>query len=185
MRNVLMAVSGPSGVGKGTIVKRIIKEREDVVESVSCTTRPPRKGEVHGREYFFLSKEEFERRIQEDDFLEYDKHFENYYGTPKSFVEETLKTKSVIMEIDVVGSLNAKKHFPETVLVMVVPPSIDELKARLKGRQTETDEEIEGRLSRMEYELSHSDLYDYILVNDDLEKAIEEMKNLIDKEKQK
>ena len=174
MRNVLMAVSGPSGVGKGTIVKRIIKERDDVVESVSCTTRPPRQGEVHGREYFFLSKEEFEKRIQENDFLEYDKHFENYYGTPKSF-----------MEIDVVGSLNAKKYFPETVLVMVVPPSVDELKARLKGRQTETDEEIEGRLARMEYELSHKDVYDYILVNDDLEKAIEEMKTLLDNEKNK
>lgn len=185
MRNVLMAVSGPSGVGKGTIVKRIIKERDDVVESVSCTTRPPRQGEVHGREYFFLSKEEFEKRIQENDFLEYDKHFENYYGTPKSFVEEQLKTKSVIMEIDVVGSLNAKKYFPETVLVMVVPPSVDELKARLKGRQTETDEEIEGRLARMEYELSHKDVYDYILVNDDLEKAIEEMKTLLDNEKNK
>ena len=108
MRNVLMVVSGPSGVGKGTLVKTMIKRREDVVESVSCTTRAPREGEVNGREYFFLSKEEFARRIEEGDFLEYDEHFGNYYGTPKSFVKETLKTKSVIMEIDVVGGFLAK-----------------------------------------------------------------------------
>jgi guanylate kinase len=176
----LLAVSGPSGVGKGTIVKTIIQRREDVVESVSCTTRPPRPGEVDGKAYFFLSHEEFQRRIKEDDFLEYDEHFGNYYGTPKSFVRETLKTKSVIMEIDVVGSLNAKKTFPECILVMVVPPSMDELKRRLKGRNSETDEEIENRLARMEYELSHSDIYDYIIVNDDLENAIAQLEAIID-----
>ena len=176
----LLAVSGPSGVGKGTIVKTIIKRRADVVESVSCTTRPPRQGEVNGKEYFFLSHEEFDRRIKEDDFLEYDEHFGNYYGTPKSFVRETLKTKSVIMEIDVVGSLNAKKTFPECILVMVVPPSIEELKRRLKGRNSETDEQIENRLARMEYELSHCDEYDYVIVNDDLENAIAQLEAIID-----
>ena len=109
MKHVLLAVSGPSGVGKGTMVKTIISRRSDVVESVSCTTREPREGEVHGKHYFFLSREEFERRIAENDFLEYDEHFGNYYGTPKSFVRDTLKSKSVIMEIDVVGALNAKR----------------------------------------------------------------------------
>ena len=177
----LLAVSGPSGVGKGTIVKTIIKRREDVVESVSCTTRPPRSGEVNGREYFFLSHEEFSRRIQENDFLEYDEHFGNFYGTPKSFVRETLKTKSVIMEIDVVGSLEAKKTFPDCILVMVVPPSLEELKRRLKNRNSETDEQIENRLARMEYELSHTDEYDYVIVNDDLESAIAQMEAIIDK----
>ena len=98
MKHVLMAISGPSGVGKGSIVKTIISRREDIVESVSCTTRPPREGEVDGKAYFFLSHEEFQKRIQENDFLEYDEHFGNYYGTPKSFVLETLKTKSVIMD---------------------------------------------------------------------------------------
>ena len=176
----LLAVSGPSGVGKGTIVKTIIQRRADVVESVSCTTRAPREGEVDGKAYFFISHEEFARRIKEDDFLEYDEHFGNFYGTPKSFVRETLKTKSVIMEIDVVGSLNAKKTFPECILVMVVPPSMDELKRRLKGRNSETDEEIENRLARMEYELSHSDIYDYIIVNDDLENAIAQLEAIID-----
>ena len=182
MKHVLLAVSGPSGVGKGTMVKTIIERREDVVESVSCTTRPPREGEVHGKHYFFLSREEFERRIKEDDFLEYDEHFGNYYGTPKSFVRETLKTKSVIMEIDVVGSLEAKKSFPECKLVMVVPPSVDELKRRLSGRGSETEEQIAGRLARMDYELSHKHLYDYIIVNDDLEKAIADLCKIIDGE---
>lgn len=180
MKGKLLAVSGPSGVGKGTIVKTIIKKRADVVESVSCTTRAPRKGEVHGREYFFLSQEEFARRIEENDFLEYDEHFGNYYGTPKSFVRQALQDKSVIMEIDVVGALNAKKEFPECILVMVAPPSLEELKRRLKGRNSETDEEIENRLSRLEYELSHSDEYDYVIVNDNLENAIQQLEDIID-----
>ena len=180
MKHVLMAVSGPSGVGKGTIVKTILQRREDVVESVSCTTRPPREGEVHGKHYFFISKEEFLRRIEENDFLEYDEHFGNYYGTPKSFVEETLKTKSVIMEIDVVGSLNAKKFFPDCVLVMILPPSIEELKNRLAGRGTESAEDIEDRLSRIEYEYAQKDKYDYLIVNDDLETAIAEVCKIFD-----
>ena len=182
MKHVLLAVSGPSGVGKGTMVKTLIARREDVVESVSCTTRAPREGEIHGKHYFFLSKEEFERRIKENDFLEYDEHFGNYYGTPKSFVRDTLKTKSVIMEIDVVGALNAKKEFPETVLVMVVPPTVEELKRRLSGRCSETEEQIQNRLSRMEYELSHKDEYDYVIINDDLERAIAELTQIIDGE---
>ena len=182
MKHVLLAVSGPSGVGKGTMVKTLIARRSDVVESVSCTTRAPREGEIDGKHYFFLSKEEFERRIAEGDFLEYDEHFGNYYGTPKSFVREALKTKSVIMEIDVVGALNAKKAFPECVLVMVVPPSAEELKRRLSGRASESELQIENRLARMEYELSHKDEYDHVIVNDDLERAIDELNRIIDNE---
>jgi len=180
MKHVLMAVSGPSGVGKGTIVKTLLQRRDDVVESVSCTTREPRENEVDGKHYFFLSQEEFARRIREDDFLEYDEHFGNYYGTPKSFVTETLKSKSVILEIDVVGALNAKKTYPECVLVMIVPPSVEELKKRLIGRGTEGKDEIENRLSRLEYELSQKDKYDYIIVNDDLETAIAEVSKIFD-----
>ena len=167
------------------MVKTLIARRSDVVESVSCTTRPPREGEVHGKHYFFLSKEEFLRRIEEGDFLEYDEHFGNYYGTPKSFVRETLKEKSVIMEIDVVGAKKAKESFPECVLVMVVPPSMEELKRRLQGRGSETQTQIEGRLARMEYELSHIDEYDYVIVNDDLETAIKTLENIIDGDMQK
>ncbi len=180
MKHVLMAVSGPSGVGKGTIVKDIIARREDVVESVSCTTRPPREGEVDGKHYFFISREEFLKRIEKDGFLEYDEHFGNIYGTPRAFVEETLKTKSIIMEIDVKGALEVKKRYPECLLVMVVPPSLEELKRRLKGRESESDEEIENRLARIEYEYAQKDLYDYIIVNDELQKAIQEVEDIID-----
>ncbi|MBQ3506608.1 MAG: guanylate kinase [Clostridia bacterium] len=183
MKNILMVVSGPSGVGKGTLVKTLIKRRADVVESVSCTTRAPREGEVHGREYYFLDKAEFLKRIEENDFLEYDEHFGNFYGTPKSFVQETLKEKSVILEIDVVGALNAKKAFPDCVLVMIAPPSVAELKKRLQGRGTETDEQIENRLSRLEYELSQKDKYDFVVVNDELERALQELEDIIDKAK--
>lgn len=185
MDNVLMIVSGPSGVGKGTLVKRLIRERADVTECITCTTRAPRAGEVHGREYFFLTKEEFEKRIAEQGFLEYDKHFDNYYGTPKDFVEETLREKSVVLEIDVVGALNAKKVYPDCVLVMVAPPSKEELAQRLKGRGTETDEEISRRLSRLEYELSQGDKYDYVLVNDCLEEAYRRLCEIVDEEKNK
>ena len=183
MRNVLMVVSGPSGVGKGTLVKRLVKERADVTECITCTTRAPRAGEVHGREYFFLTKEEFLKRIDENGFLEYDEHFGNYYGTPKAFVEETLKVKSVVLEIDVVGALNAKKLYPDSVLVMIVPPSKEALAERLRGRGTETEEQIAGRLERLDYELSQSDKYDYVLINDDLEEAYKNLCDLLDKAK--
>jgi len=146
MKHILMAVSGPAGVGKGTIVKTLIKRRNDVVESVSCTTRAPREGEVDGTHYFFLTKEEFIKRIEEKDFLEYDEHFGNYYGTPRSFVEKTLEEKSVILEIDVVGALNVKKVFPELVLVMIAPPSVEELKRRLIGRGSEDEASLKTRL---------------------------------------
>ncbi len=181
MKHVLMVVSGPSGVGKGTIVKDIIARREDVVESVSCTTRPPRGGEVDGKHYFFLSREEFLERVAKDGFLEYDEHFGNIYGTPRSFVEETLKGKSIILEIDVKGALEVKKRYPDCVLVMIVPPSLEELRRRLKGRSSESDEEIENRLSRFEYEYAQRDKYDYVIVNDDLQKAIKEVEEIIDK----
>lgn len=182
MRHILMAISGPAGVGKGTIVKTIIAKRDDVVESVSCTTRKPRAGEIDGKHYFFLSKEEFLRRIEEKDFLEYDEHFGNYYGTPRSFVEETLKTKSVILEIDVVGSLNVKKEFPELVLVMIAPPSVEELKRRLIGRGSEDEESLKTRLARLDYELAQRDKYDYYIVNDDLDTAIAEVEAILDGE---
>jgi guanylate kinase len=180
MKGKLIIVSGPSGVGKGTIVKTLIKRRSDVVESVSCTTRAPRAGEVHGREYYFLDKADFLKRIEENDFLEYDEHFGNYYGTPKSFVKETLKEKSVILEIDVVGALNAKKEFPDCVLVMIVPPSEEELKRRLISRGTESEEEVANRLQRLSYELAQKDKYDIVIVNDDLETAIADLSAVVD-----
>lgn len=185
MRNVLIAVSGPSGVGKGTIVKELIKRRKDLSLSVSCTTRAPREGERDGKDYFFITKDEFLKKKAEGEFLECDEHFGNYYGTPKSFVKETLKEKSVILEIDVVGALNAQNAFPEIVLVMILPPSLEELKKRLKDRATETEEEINARLARIEYEYAQKDKYRYAVVNDDLSRAVGEIEKIIDSEKKK
>jgi guanylate kinase len=183
MKNVLMVVSGPSGVGKGTLVKALCKKRNDLVESVSCTTRAPRVGEVHGREYYFLSKDEFLRKMENGEFLEYDEHFGNFYGTLASFVKEQLQEKSVVLEIDVVGGLNAKKAFPESVLVMIAPPSVEVLKQRLVSRNSESAEEIENRLSRLEFELSKKDEYDYVVVNDDLSVAMDELEEIFEKSK--
>lgn len=180
MKNILIAISGPSGVGKGTIVKTLLQRREDLALSVSCTTREARAGEQDGREYFFLSREEFLRRAGEGEFLEYDEHFGNLYGTPKSFVKEKLKEKSVVLEIDVVGALNAKKEFPDCVLIMVAPPSEKELAERLKGRNSETEEQIKSRLERLEFELSQREKYDFVVVNDELEKAVEAIEHIVD-----
>lgn len=180
MKGKLVVVSGPSGVGKGTIVKELVRRRADVIESVSCTTRAPREGEVDGREYFFLTKEEFSRRIKEGEFLEYDDHFENYYGTPASFVKKQLESKSVILEIDVKGGLAVKKKMPESVLVMIAPPSLEELRRRLVSRGTETEEQIDKRLSRLEFELKQANEYDFVIVNDELERAIAELSAIVD-----
>ena len=187
--NTLFVISGPSGVGKGTLVKQIGKVMPELAVSVSCTTREPRKGEVNGREYHFMKREEFERRIREGDFLEYDEHFGNYYGTPKSFVIEEVKHKSVVLEIDVVGALNAKEALKDSVenivLIFVDPPDLQTLIKRLKGRSSESEEELNARLARVEYELSLKDRYDYILVNDDLSAATARLKEMIQKETEK
>ena len=182
MRNILLVISGPSGVGKGTVVEKLNGNGEFAL-SVSCTTRPPRKGEKHGKSYFFLSREEFEQKIKENDFLEYDNHFENFYGTPKSFVEEKLKSQSVILEIDVNGALNVKKSYPEAVLVILTPPDMETLKKRLRGRRTESEEELELRLSRARWELSQADKFDYRVVNGAFEETISNIKNIISEEK--
>lgn len=179
MKNILLVISGPAGVGKGTLVKMLLQD-ESIVTSVSCTTRAPRAGEENGKSYFFLSREEFEKRIAENDFLEYDEHFGNYYGTPESFVRQTLQEKSVILEIDVVGAMNAKKRIPEAVTVFIAPPSKEELIRRLRGRNTETEEQIQGRLARIEYELGFVERYDHVVVNDELERAYQELKEIID-----
>lgn len=185
MRNILLAVSGPSGVGKGTLVKLLLKDDPSLALSVSCTTRLPREGEADGKDYFFISREEFVSRIAENDFLEYDEHFGNYYGTPRSFVERQLKEKSVLLEIDVVGALNAKRLMPQTTLVMIVPPSMEELQSRLAGRGTESDEAKEERLRRVRYELEQQSLYDYVVVNDDLQTAKRRLEEIIQIEKNK
>ena len=178
MKNQLIVISGPSGVGKGTIVKLLL-ERLNCALSISCTTRAPRKGEVEGKSYFFISKEQFLKLIDNNGLLEYSKHFDNYYGTPRAFVEEQLKSRDVILEIEVDGALQAKKSHPEALLLMIAPPSDEVLFERLKGRGTEDAPHIQGRIARSKYELSKKDEYDYIIVNDVLETAVAEIIEII------
>ena len=182
MRNVLVVMSGPSGVGKGTIAN-IIKEKLNMALSISCTTRAPRDGEVDGKSYFFITKQSFEEKIKNNAFLEYSEHFGNYYGTPKDFVFEKLQDSDVMLEIDVNGGLDVKKAYPDAVLVMITPPSVEELKKRLIGRGTESLEKIENRISRVSYELDKQSAYDYVVVNDDLNVAVEKLCEIINKEK--
>lgn len=183
MKNLLIAISGPSGVGKGTIVNELLRMDDSLVTSVSCTTRARRAGEVDKKDYFFITRKEFEDMIARGGFIEYDEHFGNYYGTPKEFVEEQLKEKSVILEIDVNGALNAKRLIPSTILIMIAPPSMDELKSRLSGRGTEDEGQIKGRLERVEYELSLRDKYDYVVINDEIDSAVKRVAEIIEKEK--
>ena len=150
MKNVLVVLSGPSGVGKGTVAK-IISEKFNMALSVSCTTRAPREGEIDGKDYFFIDKKTFADKIKNGGFLEYSEHFENFYGTPKCFVNEKLKNQDVFLEIDVEGGLNVKKNFPEAVLIMMVPPSKEELLNRLNKRNTETEQAVKIRMERIGY----------------------------------
>ena len=185
MRNVLIVLSGPSGVGKGTIAKKLIARNPNIPLSVSCTTRNARNGEENGREYFFIDKNQFNKMIENDGFLEYSNHFENYYGTPKEFVLNQLKEKDVLLEIDVNGGLEVKKAYPNAVLIMLTPPSLEEVEKRLIKRSTETIEQIKLRMQRIDYELKKSSLYDYTVVNDKLEQAIIDVESIINKEKNK
>lgn len=183
MRNVLFVLSGPSGVGKGTIAKKLISRNSEYSLSISCTTRKPRKGEVNGKDYFFISNDEFKKNISQNGFLEYSNHFDNYYGTPKNFVINKLKTHDVLLEIDVNGGLNVKKEFPQAVLIMIMPPSIEEVRNRLIKRGTESLEKIDLRMQRIEYELTKKDFYDYVVVNEDVLVAVEKIENIVKKEK--
>ena len=183
MRNVLIVLSGPSGVGKGTIAKKLIARNPNLSLSISCTTRSPRNGEVNGREYFFIEKSAFKKKIEEEGFLEYSNHFENYYGTPKDFVMEQLKEKDVLLEIDVNGGLEVKKSCPDALLIMIAPPSLEEVEKRLIKRSTESIEEIKLRMQRIDYELEKSNLYDYTVINDKLDQAIIDVEKIINKEK--
>lgn len=174
-----IVLSGPSGVGKGTICNVLLNEL-DAWYSVSMTTRNIRDGEVDGVNYYFVSKEEFEKRIEEGKLLEYNIYNGNYYGTPKDKILEKLNEGvNVFLEIDVNGAFNVKKIFPDALLIYIAPPSIEVLRGRLMGRGTEDVETIENRLKIAEEELKRVDFYDYVIVNDDLELAIEKVRNTI------
>lgn len=180
-RGILAVVSGFSGAGKGTLMKELLgRYGQQYALSISATTRKPRTGEVHGREYFFLEKAEFEKLIEEDALIEHACYVGNYYGTPKSYVLEQMEAgKDVILEIEIQGALNVKKRFPEALLLFVTPPGADELERRLRGRGTETDEVIRDRLKRAAEEAEYMDQYDYILINDDLDFCVSQMHELI------
>ena len=169
----LIVLSGFAGSGKGTLVKRLLADYNQYALSISMTTRMPRPGEEHGKSYFFVTKEEFQRTIDRDGLLEYACYCDNFYGTPKAYVEEQLaEGKDVILEIEVQGALQIKEKFPKTLLLFVTPPSAQELKARLVGRGTETEEVINKRMRRASEEAKCMPLYDYIIVNDDLEECV-------------
>ena len=166
-RGRLVVVSGPSGVGKGTVLKYVL-ERDDFVYSVSATTRKPREGEVDGVNYFFIEKDKFESMIANGEFIEYACYNGNYYGTPKFFVEDMLsKGKNVILEIEVQGAVQVKKIVPDATFVFIAPESREILEARLRGRGTETDDVIAGRLAIAEKEIRSCLMYDYIVINRD------------------
>jgi guanylate kinase len=182
-KGILIVVSGFSGAGKGTIMKALLKQYDNYALSISATTRSPREGEVDGREYFFKSREEFEKMIAKDELIEYAKYVNNYYGTPKAYVEEQLASgKDVILEIEIQGALKVKEKFPETLLLFVTPPSAHELKNRLIGRGTETMEVIEQRMARACEEAEGMDKYDYYVVNDVLEECVEHIHSIIQAE---
>ena len=179
-RGVLVVVSGFSGAGKGTIMKSLMAKYDNYALSVSATTRSPRPGEEDGREYFFRTREEFEEMIRQDQLIEYAQYVENYYGTPRSYVEEQLSAgRNVILEIEIQGAMKIKEKIPDTVLIFVTPPTIQELKDRLVGRGTETQEVIESRLKRASEEAEGIESYDYLLVNDVVEDCVDELHEII------
>ena len=179
-RGILVVVSGFSGAGKGTIMKRITEKYDNYALSVSATTREPREGEVEGKSYFFVRKERFEKMIDEDELLEYAKYVEHYYGTPRKFVEDCLNQgKDVILEIEIQGALKIKKRYPDSLLVFLAPPSAEELRKRLMGRKTEDEETIHKRLCRAIVEAEGVEAYDYILVNENVDTCTEKLHNLI------
>ena len=182
-KGILVVVSGFSGTGKGTVMKRLLDKYDNYALSISVTTRSPRPGEIDGREYFFRTEEAFQELIREDALIEYARYVDHYYGTPRSYVEEQLQAgKDVILEIEIQGARKVKEKIPEALLVFVAPPSMDELKNRLLGRGTESQAVIEGRLQRAAEESEGVEEYDYLLINDELEACVVELHGIIQSE---
>ena len=176
----LFVISGSSGVGKGTVIKEFLKRNPDFKLSVSCTTRAPREGEEHGENYFFLSKEEFKSCVEKGEFLEWAEFSGNMYGTKRPYVDEKLAMgKNLILEIDTQGALNVKKIMPEATLIFILPPSFEELEARLRGRHTETEEAIQKRLESTRLEMENSKQFDFQVVNDSVENAVLKLEEIM------
>lgn len=180
---ILLVLSGPSGAGKGTICKALLEKRKDMAYSVSCTTRQPRVGEVDEENYFFKTRDEFEALLAKDGFLEHADVYGNYYGTPRAYVLEQLaKGKDIVLEIDPQGALQVKKNFPDGVFVFIVPPSLDELSKRIYKRGTDAVDVIKKRLSAATSELAYATKYDYLVVNDEVEKATNKVSSIVETE---
>lgn len=178
---ILIVLSGFSGTGKGTVMQRLLeKYPEEYALSISATTRKPREGETDGVSYFFHSREEFEEMIAKGELLEYAQYVGNYYGTPRNYVEEQLRQgKNVFLEIEMLGALKIKEKFPDTLLLFLVPPSIEILYDRLAGRATESEEVIKDRIARAKEECKVIPEYDYLIVNDELETCVEQVHNTV------
>lgn len=182
----LFVISGSSGVGKGTVLKGFLAKNPNFMLSISCTTRAPRKGEVDGINYFFLTKEEFQSCIDNNKFLEWAEFAGNRYGTKKKYINQCLdEGKDIILEIDTQGALQVKKQMPEAVLIFICPPSIEALENRLRGRHTEDESTIKRRLQEVKIEIERAENFDYKVVNDDLDNAIAELENIIVGEQEK
>ncbi|WP_272030442.1 guanylate kinase [Oceanobacillus kimchii] len=182
-KGILFILSGPSGVGKGTVRKKLFEEETDLQYSISMTTRDRRSGEVDGVDYFYKTKEEFEQLIKDGQLLEYAQYVNNYYGTPRNYVEETLeKGQDVFLEIEVQGALQVKENFPEGVFIFLFPPSLDELKNRIVSRGTESQELVLNRLKEARNEIEMMDAYDYVVVNDEVQHAVDKVKTIIKSE---
>jgi len=182
-KGLLIVLSGPSGVGKGIICQKLV-EYFNAWYSVSATTREKRNGEIEGKNYFYITKEEFEQKIKDNEFLEYASYNNNYYGTLKTKIDEKLNNKiNVFIEVEVNGAKNIKSIYQDSILIYILPPSLEELEERLRGRNTEDETTIQNRMNITKEELKQIDIYDYVVVNDNLEKTIEKVKNIIESEK--
>ena len=177
----LIVLSGPSGAGKSTVVFKAIENRDDVCFSTSVTTRAPRPGETDGKEYFFIDWDRYREMVDRDELLEHAEYVTNGYGTPRAYVEQQLEAGlNVLLDIEIQGARQVKEKMPEAVLIFVAPPSLEELERRLRGRGTDSEEAIVGRLQRARQEYAEADFYDYLIVNDRVDKAAHELNAIMD-----